>query len=401
MATTLVVCFLLLFCLNHPAFGQANNQIFGQVFNDLNTNGTLDYHEPILPEIVVCLYQNNILIQEKKTAADGNYTFINLNDATYQIKVSLGADWANVNNKPVLIDFIDNHYRLMNLPVYQTVILPPKLGPIMIISNISHQILSTTSIKINWFTNQPATSQVIYDSDSRSDNLLDLAKQNLGYRQAGGLNFEPMTYHTVIIDNLTPGVKYFFRAVSLPNPRQWYGSMLQFSPEVGLTLPLNANKLSGLQLSPENNDFTARKTVHEEKNNYKQATNYALNIAQPELLPKIVTKQPTSTQKAAVEESCQILIWILLLANILAVLIARNFSGRINRLSHRRVWWVLLIFIIIPFILGKAECWLIGWLIITFLVTVSYLAGFKKLPEEITKKKLNSTNYYLYGIINL
>jgi protocatechuate 3,4-dioxygenase beta subunit len=67
------------------------NRISGQVFNDLNANGTKDPGEPGLPGVLVFLDGNNNAVLDPGeistlTDANGNYSFTNLVAGTYQVR---------------------------------------------------------------------------------------------------------------------------------------------------------------------------------------------------------------------------------------------------------------------------------------------------------------------------
>ncbi|MGD0877316.1 MAG: sortase [Anaerolineales bacterium] len=67
-------------------FGTSTNSISGTVFNDTNANGVQDTGEPGIPGVTVTLYdQNNNVVATTTTAADGSYSFTNLQPGVYTV----------------------------------------------------------------------------------------------------------------------------------------------------------------------------------------------------------------------------------------------------------------------------------------------------------------------------
>lgn len=89
------------------------------------------------------------------------------------------------------------------------------IPPGLTILNESSFDVATTSVTINWQTNYPATSWVIYAIEGESYGL-DLSEPNYGYPHAAPEPEDPnkVTNHSVTITGLAPGFTYYYRCVS-------------------------------------------------------------------------------------------------------------------------------------------------------------------------------------------
>lgn len=87
-------------------------------------------------------------------------------------------------------------------------------GGAPIISNLRATDITSNSVVIRWETDRPATSRVIYDTESH--DLSDGPPPNYGYRfSTQTFDTNPkVTEHAVQISGLTPSTTYYFRAVS-------------------------------------------------------------------------------------------------------------------------------------------------------------------------------------------
>ncbi len=74
---------------------------------------------------------------------------------------------------------------------------------------------TTDSVTITWTTDHPATSRVVYDTDSHA--VLDVAP-NYGYANSTTEDTDLVTSHSVVISGLDEGTTYYFRAVSHGSP---------------------------------------------------------------------------------------------------------------------------------------------------------------------------------------
>ncbi|MCD6178135.1 fibronectin type III domain-containing protein [bacterium] len=95
------------------------------------------------------------------------------------------------------------------------------------IFNEETQEISPDYVTLTWFTNYPATSRVIYDTVSHSTIG---APPNYGYAFSTPETDtdSKVTFHSVTLRGLTPGVTYYWRAISRGSPETW-GKELSFT----------------------------------------------------------------------------------------------------------------------------------------------------------------------------
>ena len=104
------------------------------------------------------------------------------------------------------------------------------------IFNEETQEVSPDYVTLTWFTNYPATSRVIYDTVSHSTIG---APPNYGYAFSTPETDtdSKVTFHSVTLTGLTPGVTYYWRAISRGSPETW-GKELSFTvPTRGTSRP--------------------------------------------------------------------------------------------------------------------------------------------------------------------
>lgn len=105
--------------------------------------------------------------------------------------------------------------------------------------------LTDTSVTINWLTSHAATGYMLYAlaSEPHTLNLLDTAGTPAlyGFPHSTPEDLNKVTYHTVIITDLTPGTTYYFRPVS-------HGSLAVGEEGSFTTLP----KLAAAEVSTPN-----------------------------------------------------------------------------------------------------------------------------------------------------
>ena len=95
----------------------------------------------------------------------------------------------------------------------------------LIIFNEENVEVETDRVVLTWFTNYPATSRVIYDTVSHSTIG---APPNYGYAFSTPEDSNKATFHRVTLTGLTPGVTYYWRAISHGSPEIW-GKELSFT----------------------------------------------------------------------------------------------------------------------------------------------------------------------------
>lgn len=95
---------------------------------------------------------------------------------------------------------------------------PGGLPPGLTILNEAAVETTTISVTITWQTSYPATSQVIYalEGESHTLDLTDTSgtPPHYGYTRTTSEDGNKVINHSMTITGLTPGTKYYFRAVS-------------------------------------------------------------------------------------------------------------------------------------------------------------------------------------------
>lgn len=379
------------FLLSSPVLAQETATISGLVFEDLNLNNTLDYGEKPLSDWQVDLYQNDKLIQTRLTDSAGYYYFANLNPGNYLLKLAVPADWAPVGAKNVLFNLEANKSFKANFSNYQIIREKQEFGPMLLISNINIKSLSTNSAEIDWFTTHKASSQIVFSESSITNDKLIL-NNKLGYHFSSEINFAAATYHELSLKNLKPATTYYYRVVSLADPRQWRGAPILFGPEFSFTT--NA-------LPPQEQIKEGDKAVKEEIAN-KQKTK-----ADKEILglktegEKVEVTEATSTKELDAEGNlentennlagssafsrCPFYILLLVILNLAAIVFVWQKNKESHKINSRRFWWLILIIVLGPTILGYPQCWLIVWLSFILIMSVIYLLSQRKRKEPPTK----------------
>ena len=95
----------------------------------------------------------------------------------------------------------------------------------LIIFNEENKTVESNQVTLTWFTNHPATSRVIYDTVSHSTIG---TPPNYGYAFSTPEDSNKVTFHSVTLTGLTPGVTYYWRAISHGSPEVW-GKELSFT----------------------------------------------------------------------------------------------------------------------------------------------------------------------------
>ncbi|OGY42825.1 MAG: hypothetical protein A2729_04815 [Candidatus Buchananbacteria bacterium RIFCSPHIGHO2_01_FULL_39_14] len=366
---TLLAIFFLLIISIQPTLAVEASTISGVVFEDLNINYFLDYGEDRLTGWEVELFYNHTLVKKSITDSNGQYSFENLISNSYQVKVNLPAGWAEVKDGNSRKD------RNFNFGVYQIIPEQNGFGPMLTITNQQIEFENETSVKISWFTNYLAISQIVYDKQAKSDGNLLLNESNLGYSNSSLINFELATFHTLKFENLEPETTYYFRLVSLSNPKQWRGARLVFSPEFSFT----TKAIPKLIVSPIKQEKIT------EKKDQKPVEKILAAELTPQAINKIIPKLVASTVATTVEPLAQLsniqtlptnclnYIWLFLILNLIAIFFVWRKGRKRKKVISQRLWWLIGILIIVPIILGYPQCWLSAWLFIIFVLTLAYL----------------------------
>lgn len=84
-----------------------------------------------------------------------------------------------------------------------------------VISNIAVSNITQTSVTITWTTDIVASSRVIYDTVSHPD-ITGAGSPNFGYAASSAETdtVTKVTTHSVVLNGLNPGTKYYFRVLS-------------------------------------------------------------------------------------------------------------------------------------------------------------------------------------------
>ena len=121
-------------------------------------------------------------------------------------------------------------------------------GPIFlnIFNETNGDITSVTAV-VGWFTNILATSRVVYDI---VPHYYDFGTApNYGYAFSTPEDSNKVTFHTVVITGLTPGITYYWRAISHGSGEIW-GQELVFTTIV-LSQPLPPGEETSGGVAPE------------------------------------------------------------------------------------------------------------------------------------------------------
>jgi len=97
--------------------------------------------------------------------------------------------------------------------------------PSIYIFNEQNGEITTATAIVNWYTNLVGTSRVVYDTVSHSDYTLGTAP-NYGYAYSTSEDSNKVTAHSVTITGLTPGVDYYWRAISHGSGEAWSREVL-------------------------------------------------------------------------------------------------------------------------------------------------------------------------------
>ncbi|MFA5021581.1 MAG: SdrD B-like domain-containing protein [Patescibacteria group bacterium] len=381
------------FCLwlsPKPIIAAETGNITGTVFKDLNVNDTLDIGEAKLANWQINLIAKDQIIQTAVTDSNGRYYFNNLAAGNYQVQINLQNSWTSVGLNKIDAVVVAGQVTKTDFANYQMATASFSGGPMIQLHTVSITKLSPTSAKITWFTTHPATSQVVFGQQSRTGSQMSINDNKLSYSFTTAVDFSPLTYHAVILSGLAPNTTYYFRPVSLPDPRQWQ----------------NASRLLGDELS-----FTTDSAVETKDLSIISSENQAINksnqTAKPRLAdqtqvlgdkttePEITVSQDQDNAKISVlgdnlqnvinSVNCLVYIWLLLILDLLVIIYVYWRDKKSQIKSRQKVWWLIAIFTLVPFIMGYPDCWLTAWLIIILAIIIIYLMATKNKPKPPTE----------------
>lgn len=386
-----------------PINAQTVNSISGSLFEDLNFNGQVDLGEEYLSGWEVKLYQNDLLLKTVVTNDNGSYSFSDIENGQYLAVVENSEKWVVINNN--FSATIKDNSEVNDFGAYQMIRSNPAIGPFggVIISNYNIEVLSTTSVKITWFTNYPATSQVVYSLSNKASENLSLPNLNLGYSNTTNIDFDPVTYHEVILTSLEPGSTYYYRLASIPDPMQYRGANRVFSEE----LIVNTSAVLGVKDNPggtggpiedENSGQTVTDIIQEDSEPIGSMIDTGDNSQMVD--KEEDTTLVNSSDESVIEEgsqttvlpNCTPYIWVLLVLNILLISYLASKSSEFKK-AHKNLWWFIAILALVPTILGYPECWLVVWLGLVFLLELGIIYTNKdNLPKPPVTPKSHQSN---------
>ena len=246
----------------------------------------------------------------------------------------------------------------------------------------------TITATITWHTNRPATSRVIYDTVSH-DVLGD--PPNYGYQwSTPKIDEDPkVSFHTVIIEGLDPDTTYYFRPISSASP-EVVGTELTYTTSEG-TNPGDEledepqeeleEPEEGGQPNPSNSPSQTQNQPEGIVAGVEYEEGETEGNIQPELIAAQIDQEPEDEPQEKQEEksdSCVPYIWVLIILNLVGVGILYQKGKKSNKKTSKNFWWIMLLAVVVPIIVAYPECWLTIWLIITLVVSIALLAGFKK-----------------------
>ncbi|MFA6215348.1 MAG: SdrD B-like domain-containing protein [Patescibacteria group bacterium] len=366
------------YCLA-PVSAQGLSSISGLVFEDLNLNKILDLGEKGAAGFPVALYQGQNLVKTSQTDDAGYYYFGLLEAAgNYQVKVKLPNGWQPVKTTDFLVRLKPAARLNLNIAAYQISRPERGFGPMLLISNISVNYLSADSIKIIWFTTHAATSQVVFGESSKTGNQLSLTDNNLNYPLSSGFNFETMTYHSVILTGLRPGATYYYRIVSLADPKQWRGAARIFSSELNFTMAKSTGQNAAL--SNNNPAVLGEKITKYQGNILANGVQTETNVLGEKQFNESKDNNQVAAGKAqdSQPQNCQTAIWLIFILNAVVIAILRTYGQRTANSLAKKLWWLVSIIIIVPLAMGYPQCWLTVWLLVTLFLALILLSGFRK-----------------------
>lgn len=384
IASTQVGLFLFLLLVSllliSPAQAQQSGSVSGSVFEDLNLNQIFNLRESALDGWEVNIYRDNTLLETTTTNTSGRYSFNNLSSDIYEVALVVPNTWVVVGEDSVSVDLKSENIQVdfanYKIVADQMNIVGPYGG--MSVHNQSIKVLSPTSVQITWFTNRLATSQIVFGQNSINPKSIILRDNNIGYPYSSHFNFSAITFRTVVLNNLQPNITYYYRAVSLPKPTQWRGANRIFSEEFTFTTNAVADEPAlefsndpGIVKGVDSGGTTTQTVVIE---NEGELNSEPIAEDESEMVKDEQATPPT--------RNCTAYIWILLVINILAIAYAASRSKESKSQNLANMWWILSILMIVPVILGYAECWLVIWLLIMLIAEVILIAALSKKKEE-------------------
>ncbi len=197
-------------------------------YNDTDGNGQLDEDEPGLENWEIILSRiirikgepetiETEMIAMSLTGVDGSASFLVDNSGEYRITENSQSGWQKTHPADSFFDvFVELNGQEIDKDKNEN---PLKFlnHQLAVISNQAVDNPTENSVVINWTTDKPSTSRVIYDTVSHPE-LGDAP--NYGYAfSTTEQNIDPKVLeHSVAVTGLTAGTTYYYRTVSAASP---------------------------------------------------------------------------------------------------------------------------------------------------------------------------------------
>jgi len=133
--------------------------------------------------------------------------------SVYSLTIVTNAGSKVIANNVSVDDIPATGYGITVTETGLTSFVPTEVVPL--ISGETADATTASSVTINWKTDNPATSRVVYDT---IPHIVQDAGPNYGYAYSTPENSALTTNHSVVVTGLTPNTPYFFRAVSHGSP---------------------------------------------------------------------------------------------------------------------------------------------------------------------------------------
>jgi hypothetical protein len=218
--------------------------ISGIKFEDLNGNGAKDEGEPGLSGWIINLFDGTATTATE-TDENGFYEFANLTHGTYTVSEEQQIGWFQTTQDPATIQ-IESGTLIENVDFGN--------HKLLVISQEAAAEIEQTSVIIQWATDFPGTSRVVYDTISR---LALGSAPNYGYANSTAIfDASPkVTSHIVSLRGLTPGATYYYRTISSASPESVSGER-SFFTNMPPSAPFSGGGSSGVYYSPVSNPTT-------------------------------------------------------------------------------------------------------------------------------------------------
>ena len=263
----------------------------------------------------------------------------------------------------------------------------------------TEHVLESDSVTatITWHTNKSATSRVVYDTVSHASTLG--VAPNYGYAFSTVEDATKVTFHTVVITGLTPGVTYYFRPISSASPEVWGVELslaTQPSGDAGTPpeeqtppAPPSENPPAGPtggtgEAGAQTGTVAGAST--DESNGIVAGVEFEEGLAQNTGVGNPAPSEPTDANQPAppaaqqqpdAANGCALYIWILLALNAIAAGFVWNANKTEPSAVKKNLWLIGLIITLLPLAIWYPACWLTLWLVVTLIAMLVAVFGNK------------------------